>query len=92
MKLQINISKKLFSLVALIIAVFIVICIFSGLRLVNTIHETRNSTARAAVEVVFGIVNQYYNDYKSGKISEDDAKKNALIKIKSLRYEGMEYF
>ncbi len=92
MKLQLNISKKLYSLVVVIIIVFGVICIFSGLRLTDTIHETRNGTARAAVEVAYGIASSYYSDFKTGKMSEEDAKKSAIEKIRALRYEGLEYF
>lgn len=92
MKINLNISKKLYVLVGAILLVFGLICLFSGLRLINSIHETRNNTARAAVEVGYSIISQHYNDSVQGKISADDAKKNALEIIKSLRYEGAEYF
>jgi methyl-accepting chemotaxis protein len=92
MKININISKKLYLLVGAIILVFGIICLFSGLRLTNTIHETRNNTAKAAVEIGYSIINQYYNDSIQGKMSEEDAKRNAMERIRSLRYEGSEYF
>ncbi len=92
MKLTLGISKKLYSVVMVIVLVFGLICIFSGLKLIKAIHETRNGTAKAAVEIAYSIVNQYYNDYLQGRLSADDAKKNALERIKFLRYEGSEYF
>jgi len=92
MKLNLNISKKLYILVGTIILVFGLICLFSGLRLISTIHETRNNTARAAVEVGYSIISQQYSDYKKGKLTSEEAQKNALAIIKSLRYEGTEYF
>jgi methyl-accepting chemotaxis protein len=92
MKLNLNISKKLYILVGTIILVFGLICLFSGLRLISTIHETRNNTARAAVEVGYSIISQQYSDYKKGKLTAEEAQKNALAIIKSLRYEGTEYF
>ncbi len=92
MKVKLSISKKLYVLVASIIIVFGIICLFAGFRLINTIHETRNDTARAAVEVAYCIINKCYNDFIQGKLPEEDAKKNAMESIKSLRYEGSEYF
>jgi methyl-accepting chemotaxis protein len=88
MKIKLSISKKLYVLVGVIIMVFGLICLFSGLRLINTIQETRNNTARAAVEVGYSIINKFYNDFKQGKLTEDDAKNAAMESIKSLRYEG----
>ena len=92
MKLQINISKKLYLLVSVIVLVFGLICIFSGLRMIKTIHETRNNTARSAVEVGYSIIIKHYNDFTEGKLSLEDAQRNALENIKALRYEGAEYF
>lgn len=82
----------MYLLVGVIILVFIMICFFSGLRLTKTIHEARNNTAKDAVEIGYNIISQYYNDFTKGKLSEEDAKNNAMGKIKSLRYEGIEYF
>ncbi|HOP64788.1 MAG TPA: cache domain-containing protein [Spirochaetota bacterium] len=67
-------------------------CLFAGLRFINTIHETRNNTAKAAVETGYSIINQHYNDFRQGKLPEETAKKTALEIIGSLRYEGAEYF
>lgn len=92
MKIKLNVSRKLYILVASIILFFSISCIFSGLKLVNTIHEARNSTARAAVEIGYSIISQYYHDFQQGKMSEEDAKINAMERIKALRYEGSEYF
>ena len=92
MKSGLNVSKKLYLLVSVIIVVFGVICLFSGLRLINTIQETRNNTARATVETGYSIINQFYNESIQGKIPVEEAKQRALDVIKSLRYEGEEYF
>ena len=92
MKLKLSISRKLYVLVGVIILVFGLICLFSGLRLTKTIHDTRNNTARAAVEVGYSVISKCYNDFRQGRLSEEDAKKSAMEIIKSLRYEGSEYF
>lgn len=92
MKIRLNVAKKLYLLVAVIVLVFGIICVFSGLKLINTINETRNNTAKAAVEVGYSIISQCYNDSVQGKLSVEDAKKNAMERIRSLRYEGSEYF
>ena len=92
MKLRLNITKKLYLLVAAIFLVFGIICLYSGYRLTGTIHEARNNTARDAVEIGYNIIRQYYNEFKQGILTEEDARKNAMERIRSLRYEGTEYF
>jgi len=92
MNIKLNISRKLYLSVAVIVLVFGLICLISGLKLIRTIHDTRNNTAKAAVEVAYSIIRQCYDDYTQGKITVEDAKKNAMDRVRALRYEGSEYF
>jgi len=61
---------------------------FIGSSLENeAIRKTRN-----LVETSIGIVQYYYNLYKSGKMTEDEAKEMAKLTLKNLRYGNGDYF
>jgi len=61
---------------------------FIGSSLENeAMRKTRN-----LVETSIGIVQYYYNLYKSGKMTEDEAKEMAKLTLKNLRYGNGDYF
>jgi len=58
----------------------------------NDLHEEKKIRTRNVVEAVYGCLPYYFNLAKEGKITEDEARKQAIDLVKSLRYEGDEYF
>ncbi|WP_088706592.1 methyl-accepting chemotaxis protein [Noviherbaspirillum denitrificans] len=56
------------------------------------ILEERKSSVRQSVETAHGILAHYQQLAAKGVLSQDDAKKQAMNAIKSLRYGGNEYF
>ncbi|NJD05671.1 MAG: methyl-accepting chemotaxis protein [Methylococcaceae bacterium] len=58
----------------------------------DQIYSDRQLKTRHLVEVAHGILNHFYAQQKAGRLSEQDAKQQALAVIKSVRYEKAEYF
>jgi methyl-accepting chemotaxis protein len=54
--------------------------------------EEKMQATKAVVEVAYASVINSYNAAKSGKISMEQAQRDALDEIKDLRYHGNEYF
>ncbi|WP_457442118.1 methyl-accepting chemotaxis protein [Roseateles sp. P5_E4] len=56
------------------------------------IMNERQQAVKQAVEVAHGVVSHFHAQVAAGKLSEEDAKKAALVAVKGLRYGGSEYF
>ena len=87
-----SVAKKLFMLtlsammgVAVITSIFLV----SEKKL---ILEERETSVRQAVETAHGIVMHYQVQAAKGLMTEEQAKQQAMLAVKELRYSGSEYF
>ncbi|MBN1489634.1 MAG: methyl-accepting chemotaxis protein, partial [Phycisphaerae bacterium] len=89
---KMKLRTKIYGLIVLINVVFIGAMILAGLKLTSAIHEARNNSARAATEVGYGLLDYYVQEHKEGRLSLEEAQKNALEVLASIRYEGIEYF
>ena len=58
----------------------------------NLIMEERQNGVRQTVETAYGLLTQFHATAVSGKITEAEAKQQAITAIKGLRYSGNEYF
>lgn len=56
------------------------------------LYQDRQLKTRHLVEVVHGILDQHHDLQRSGQLSEEQAKTQAIALIKRLRYENTEYF
>ena len=56
------------------------------------IMQERESSVSQNVEIAHGIIVHYYDQVKQGKLTEVEGKQRVLQAIKSLRYDGTEYF
>ena len=55
------------------------------------LHE-REVGAQQAVQTAYGVVTYFHDQAKQGKITEDQAKQQAMDAIRGMRYSGQEYF
>ncbi|NJD57755.1 MAG: hypothetical protein FIA94_15300 [Nitrospirae bacterium] len=89
---DIGIRQKLWFIAGLSILGMLVI---AGISISNQkeiqMAEKRLKT-RHLVEVAHGVLSRYYDLSRSGGLSEEEAKAGAVAAVKSLRYEGEEYF
>ncbi|MCX5818161.1 MAG: methyl-accepting chemotaxis protein [Proteobacteria bacterium] len=58
----------------------------------NDLLEEKKSRTRSVVETAYDMIQYYYNSAKDGKMPEQEAQQKAKDLIKTLRYEGTEYF
>ena len=56
------------------------------------LFEEKKSATKAVVEVASSIIASLQDDVKSGKISVEEAKTQALKEVRFLKYQGNEYF
>jgi len=66
--------------------------IFSAFALRATLDQEKQLKTRHLVEVVHGVVEQYEKLAKDGTMTRENAQAAAVAAVKSLRYEGAEYF
>jgi len=83
---------KLFLLVALAVAGFLVNSGQGLFLLKENLLEDRKLKTKNVVETAHGILAYYYREQQAGRLSEEDARQTAAAAIKGLRYEGEEYF
>ncbi|HEX9307131.1 MAG TPA: methyl-accepting chemotaxis protein [Anaeromyxobacter sp.] len=58
----------------------------------SRMREEREAKLRAVVETVDGVLAAYAKVARDGKMTADEARRTALETLKTLRYEGREYF
>ncbi len=89
---SLTVAHRLFVLVA---SALLGVVILAGVFLVSErtlVLEERQGAVRQTVEIAHGVASHYHELASTGKISQDDAKSQALNAIKGLRYSGEEYF
>ncbi len=78
------------------IVLFLILVIAFGLFVLGTMKSTimaeKESTLKLLTQNAYSIISTYYNEAQAGKISEKDAKKEALKAIGELRYGKDGYF
>ena len=84
-------TRLLLSSVVAFVAMVIIIAESIG-SLDELLYEDRSVKTRHLVELAYGVAENFHQESKAGKLSEDDAKAQALRVIKALRYQKTEYF
>ena len=92
---RISIKWKLFIFFFLFLLLFIGSDIFiwstlSGIK--NSIMHEKEVTLESLIDNAYSLIVSYYNDAHSGKMTEEEAKKQALNSIAKLRYGKNGYF
>ena len=54
--------------------------------------EDRRLKTRNVVESVLGVVDYFHKQQQAGKLSEEEAKRQAMDSLRNVRYDGKEYF
>lgn len=92
MKMQIKIRHKLlFTSIASLIALgLITVTLLLSLR--NSMLEDKRQLVKNVVETAYGTLQHYHELVSEGKLTQEEAQKRAIDAIKSLIYNGNEYF
>ncbi len=76
--------------------VIILLFVFGAFYLYPVITKTSQrlieSRTMQVVEVGYGIVDQYYREFKKGAYSEDDAKEPAIDALRAIKYGNNDYY
>ncbi|WP_220720034.1 methyl-accepting chemotaxis protein [Agarivorans litoreus] len=86
-----SIRQKLYMLVGLAISVLVALQLLSMQELKRSLLNDRIDKLKALVEVTTDSVEYYRQLFLSGKLSEQEAKGQALSLVRGLRYEGGQY-
>jgi methyl-accepting chemotaxis protein len=87
-----RIATRLALVVLLAVVGMIIIGVFAGYALRDTLLEDRKVKTQHVVEVAYGVVNYFAEQAKAGKMTEDAAKAEAMVALEQLRYDEKEYF
>lgn len=58
----------------------------------DSLMAEKRVATQSVVETAYGIIDYWGEQASSGAVSEEEAKKNAMLGIKNIRYKGNEYF
>ena len=58
----------------------------------KTTNMLVESRTKSGVEIGYSVIESFYNQYKDGKMGEEEAKQQAIETVRNLRYMGSEYF
>lgn len=88
-----KIQNKLFTFSAfIIISSFAVIAVIMSLNINFSVYRERKVLLRHLIDNAVSSVSYYYQQYQSGKLTEEKAKKQAIEHIRFIRYNGNNYF
>ncbi|GLQ33494.1 methyl-accepting chemotaxis protein [Litoribrevibacter albus] len=89
---QFKISHRLWALPVIITIGFIFYTLSVSSQYKSQLLEDRYEKTRHVVESAWHVIDHFYKDAQSGRISESDAKELAMATIRDLRYEENDYF
>jgi methyl-accepting chemotaxis protein len=87
-----KLSTKIYTAITVVVIFVILMLGWIALKSRSTLMETRYGVARAAAEIGVGTLEYYANEAKAGRMTMEEAQNAAQEAIKTIRYEGTEYF
>ena len=89
---KLKIKHKLWIIVGISLVSLIVTEALFLVSLRKDLFEEKKLRTKSVVETAYGVVQYYYNAAKEGKMTEDEGRERAKEAVRTLRYEGSEYF
>ncbi len=89
---DLKIKHKLRFLAGIAVIGLAISMLTSAVTLRNSLDAEKQLKTRHVIEVAYGVLEHYHRLSLEGKVPEQDAKAAALSALKSLRYEGADYF
>ncbi|MHC1743530.1 MAG: methyl-accepting chemotaxis protein [Syntrophobacteraceae bacterium] len=74
------------------VACFTVVLAWVYLRIEERIYRDKQAMLMNVVEVPFSLLAEYEARVKAGELTPEEGRKQAALRVKSLRYGGQEYF
>lgn len=92
MSRQIGLSGKMMSLGIAAVVGFSIVLAFVYTKIETRVHENKRTMIKGAADIAFSLMTEYEARVKSGELTLEEAQRRAALRIKSLRYNGQEYF
>ena len=89
---RIKVRTRLMIFFAGVVLGLLAVGIFSLYVLRDNLMEDRRLKTRNVVESVLGVVDYFHKQQQAGKLSEEEAKRQAMDSLRNVRYDGKEYF
>ena len=90
--MRLSVGSRLYGLVGCFAIGMIAMASFLIVQNADTSREQRGQELKSLVETAIGITSGFEKLSKSGALTEEQAKTQAMAAIKSMRYRGSEYF
>ncbi len=87
-----GISARLWLLMGIAIAGAVVLAVLSLEAKRSAMFEEKRLATKHVVEVAHGVVAGYHAQIATGRLTDEQARSAAMATLKTLRYEGQEYF
>ena len=87
-----TVQQRLMVIVATSLAGILLLAavLLAGMR--STMIEDRKNAARFAVESAWGVVDAFHKRALSGELTQEEARKQAMNTLRTMRYNGEDYF
>jgi methyl-accepting chemotaxis protein len=89
---NLNIRNKIWGMILLFIGALLIGTMIDAATVRKTLQEEKQLKTRQLVETAYSVLGYYYKLQQSGALTESAARIEAVSAIKSLRYDGKEYF
>ncbi|PID43918.1 MAG: chemotaxis protein [Gammaproteobacteria bacterium] len=88
---KLSIKKKLMLILAVVVFAMAMMQLMFLSSLKTELFEQGKLNSRYALEVAFSAVEHFYQDYRDGVLTEDQARHEAIEALKTIRYGGDQY-
>ena len=87
--------KIMYKLWIIVGAALVCICITESLyldALKSTLLEGKELKTQHVVETAYGVLEHFHDEEKAGRLTREEAQRQAIEALRKFRYEGKEYF
>ncbi|WP_306478446.1 cache domain-containing protein, partial [Methyloversatilis sp.] len=89
---NLTVQRRLMMMVAVTLAAFVALAAILLFAMRDNMLDDRKSAARFAVESAWGVIESFEKRAASGELTQDEARRQAIATLRTLRYNGEDYF
>ncbi|WP_439535251.1 methyl-accepting chemotaxis protein [Methyloversatilis sp.] len=89
---NLTVQRRLMMMVAVTLTAFVALAAILLFAMRENMLEDRKSAARFAVESAWGVLEAFEKRAASGELSQEEARRQAIATLRTLRYNGEDYF
>ena len=89
---NLTVQRRLMLMVAVTLTAFVALAAILLFAMRENMLEDRKSAARFAVESAWGVLESFEKRAASGELSQEEARRQAIATLRTMRYNGEDYF